>query len=91
MVRMRRWFSEDMSRAVGGGRLGLVSSVDALFGVGRERMVKDVKEPMGRILNVFVGEEVVVGGLGLEALVGVAAGEDGAMERTMRLVIGSAV
>jgi hypothetical protein len=83
MVVLMRACREGMSRGAGAGRLGLAC--------GRERTVKHVRVGMGRILKVLMGgarvDAEVVGILELE--VEVETGD--AMERTMRLVIGSAV
>jgi len=86
MVVLVRACREDMSRGVGEGRFGLAC--------GRERIVNDVRVGMGRILKVLIGGarvdvEVEVVMLDLEVEQGEVAGEE--IDKTMRLVIGSAV
>ncbi len=79
-----------MSRAVGWGRL-LFEEAEVVVVEGRERMVKEVKRGMGRILKVFVFVGAGVEAEVVELETAFDGEDDGGMERTMRLVIGSAV
>lgn len=77
----------------------LLSLLLLLLGVvvgfgGVERIVQELRLRKGRTLKVFDGGEVdveLVVGLELDAVAVGAEDDEGGMERTMRLVIGSAV
>lgn len=92
IVEAVRAVREGMSRATRVGRLG-VCVWEVVVEVGRERIVKDVRRGMGRSLKVFVGAELAGVVVELDAAIAVADVEegDGEIERTIRLVIGSAV
>lgn len=80
---------------VGCGRLGFRFELELMeFEVeaGSERMVKEVREGMGKSLKVFVDGDLDIGGE-LEVEREVEEGEEvgGGTERTIRFVMGSAV
>lgn len=67
-----------------------------VLGAGSERIVKDARRAIGRRVKVFVGVEpraevVELDAVGVVEMVELMEEGAGGMERTMRLVIGSAV
>jgi hypothetical protein len=67
-----------------------------VLGAGSERIVKDARRAIGRRVKVFVGVEpradvVELDAVGVVEMVELVEEGAGGMERTMRLVIGSAV